>query len=71
MTTPPGRVTPEQLYGPMGTEDNLIWERFTVPFDFSGAPTLSLPCGQNDEVLRHHGLDSESLAQEIAKVLAC
>ncbi len=51
MTTPPGRVTPEQLYGPMGTEDNLIWGRFTVPFDFNGAPTLSLPCGQNDEGL--------------------
>ena len=49
--TPPGRVTPERLYGPMGTEDDLIWGCFTVPFKFNGAPTLSLPCGHNDEGL--------------------
>ncbi len=51
MTKPPGRVVPEQLSGPMGAEDNLIWGRFTVPFNFNGAPTLSLPCGQKDEGL--------------------
>jgi len=51
MTTPPGRVTPEELYGPMGAEDSLTWGRFTVPFDFSGSPTLSLPCGMNSDGL--------------------
>jgi amidase len=43
---PPGRVTPEQLRAPMGGEDDLKWGRFTVPFDFNGAPTISLPYGQ-------------------------
>ena len=50
MTTPPERVTPEALYGPMD-EDEWTWGRFTIPCDFSGAPTISLPCGLNSEGL--------------------
>ena len=26
-------------------------QRFTVPFDFNGAPTLTLPCGKSSEGL--------------------
>ena len=48
---PPGRVTPEQLRAPMGGDDDLKWGRFTVPFNFNGAPTISLPCGQNSDGL--------------------
>ena len=40
----PGPVTPEMLYGPRPTFDPTPL-RFTAPFDFNGAPTLSLPCG--------------------------
>ncbi len=50
MTTPPGRVTPEELYGPMG-DDEWTWGRFTIPYDFNGAPTISLPAGLNGEGL--------------------
>ena len=50
MTTPPERVTPEALYGPMD-EEEWTWGRFTVPYDFSGAPTISLPCGLSSEGL--------------------
>ncbi len=50
MMTPPGPVTPEELYGPMD-EDEWTWGRFTVPYDFSGAPTISLPAGLNSEGL--------------------
>jgi amidase len=50
MTTPPGKVTPEELYGPM-TEDEWTWGRFTIPYDFNGAPTISLPAGLNGEEL--------------------
>jgi len=46
MTTPASPVTPEELYGPMA-EDDWTWGRFTIPFDFNGAPTISLPCGQD------------------------
>ena len=50
MTTPPERVTPEALYGPMD-EEEWTWGRFTIPADFSGAPTISLPAGLNGEGL--------------------
>ena len=50
MTTPPGRVTPEELYGPMD-EDEWTWGRFTIPSDFNGAPTISLPAGLSSEGL--------------------
>ena len=50
MTTPPERVTHEALYGPMD-EEEWTWGRFTVPYDFSGAPTISLPSGLNSEGL--------------------
>ncbi len=50
MTTPPGRVTPAELYGPMG-DDEWTWGRFTIPYDFNGAPTISLPAGLNSEGL--------------------
>ena len=50
MTTPPERVTQEALYGPMD-EDEWTWGRFTIPYDFSGSPTISLPCGLNSEGL--------------------
>jgi len=48
MTTPAFPVTPEELYGPMD-EEEWTWGRFTIPFDFNGTPTISLPCGQNDQ----------------------
>ena len=50
MTTPPERVTQEALYGPMD-EDEWTWGRFTIPYDFSGSPTISLPAGLNSEGL--------------------
>ena len=50
MTTPPERITEEALYGPM-EEEEWTWGRFTIPYDFSGAPTISLPCGLNSEGL--------------------
>ena len=50
MTTPPERITQEALYGPMD-EEKWTWGRFTVPYDFSGTPTISLPCGLNSEGL--------------------
>jgi amidase len=50
MTPPPERITQEALYGPMD-EEEWTWGRFTVPYDFSGTPTISLPCGLNSEGL--------------------
>src|SRR4029453_14318713 len=46
MPTPPFPVTPEGLYGPLPDEGFTMERlRFTAPYNFNGAPTLSVPCG--------------------------
>jgi amidase len=44
-------VTPESMWGPVSSRDKSWHSRFTVPFDFNGYPTLSLPCGLSPENL--------------------
>ena len=44
MSAPPHPVTAETLYGPM-TDRPPKFQRFTVPFNYNGMPTLSVPCG--------------------------
>ena len=51
MADPPHPVTSESQYGPLGEERQPRFQRFTAPFDFSGTPTLSVPCGMNSEGL--------------------
>lgn len=36
-------------YGPMDNLRGTYFQRFTVPFDYNGYPTLSVPCGFNSE----------------------
>ncbi len=50
MSAPPHPVTPEMLYGPMEPRP-AKFQRFTVPFNYNGTPTLSVPCGMNSEGL--------------------
>jgi amidase len=50
MSFAPYEVTEEGLYGPSPTKSrDPVFQRFTAPFDYSGAPTISLPCGLNSE----------------------
>ncbi|MCZ6634567.1 MAG: amidase, partial [bacterium] len=51
MNGPPYPVTPEALYGPIDPDRSEVGGRFTQPFDYSGRPTLSVPCGRNEEGL--------------------
>ena len=44
-------VTPEELYGPPSPDRDPWTSRFTVPSDYAGLPTISLPCGLNGEGL--------------------
>ena len=49
----PSRSTPEGLRSspPVVDEGVFRLQRFTVPFDYNGAPTLPLPCGLSSEGL--------------------
>ena len=44
-------VTPEALYGEMDRRRGTSFQRYTVPYDFNGAPTLSVPCGLDSDGL--------------------
>ena len=67
MSAPPHIVTPEVLYGPK--EDRPPkFQRFTVPFDYNGAPTLSVPCGMNSEGLP---LSLQFVGKHLAEPLLC
>jgi amidase len=60
-------VTPDELYGPMG-EDDWTWGQFTIPFDFNGAPTISLPCGLDSQGLP---LSIQFVGKRLSEPLLC
>ena len=67
MSAPPHVVTPEMLYGAYGARD-LKFQRFTVPFDYNGAPTLSVPCGMNSKGLP---LSIQFVGKHLTEPLLC
>ena len=69
MSAPPHVVTPEVLYGPYDPRDREPkFQRFTVPFDYNGAPTLSVPCGMNSEGLP---LSIQFVGKHLTEPLLC
>ena len=44
-------VTPKSMWGPIPDDRDPWHSRFTVPFDYNGFPTLSMPCGTDAEGL--------------------
>ncbi len=67
MSAPPHRVSPKMLYGAYGARDPKF-QRFTVPFDYNGAPTLSVPCGMNSEGLP---LSIQFIGKHLTEPLLC
>jgi amidase len=69
MPTPPFAVTPQGLYGPMPREGfNMARLRFTAPYNFNGAPTLSVPCGLNRDGLP---LSLQFVGKPLGEALLC
>ncbi len=69
MSAPPHVVTPEILYGPYDPRDREPkFQRFTVPFDYNGAPTLSVPCGMNSDGLP---LSIQFVGKHLTEPLLC
>lgn len=67
MSAPPHIVTPELLYGPKETRP-APFQRFTAPFDYNGAPTLSVPCDMNSEGLP---LSIQFVGKHLTEPLLC
>ena len=67
MAAPPHRVSPQMLYGAYDARDPKF-QRFTVPFDYNGAPTLSVPCGLNSEGLP---LSIQFVGKHLTEPLLC
>jgi amidase len=65
---PPHPVTAETGYGPMDDRRGTAFQRYTVPFDFNGAPTLSVPCGFNGDGLP---LSLQFVGKHLAEPLLC
>lgn len=67
MSAPPHVVTPDVLYGPKETRA-ARFQRFTAPFDYNGAPTLSVPCGLNSDGLP---LSIQFVGQHLSEHVLC
>lgn len=67
MSAPPHKVTPELLYGAKETRA-ARFQRFTAPFDYNGVPTLSVPCGMNNEGLP---LSIQFVGKHLSEPLLC
>ena len=68
MTSPPFPITLEEMYGPTFLLDDPDWGRFTVPYDFSGSPSISVPCGKNSGGLP---LTIQFVGRHLSEALLC
>lgn len=69
MPAPPFPITPEGLYGPMPRDGfDMSRLRFTAPYNFNGAPTLSVPCGLNRDGLP---LSLQFVGKHLGEPLLC
>lgn len=61
-------VTVAMGYGPMDDRRGTAFQRYTAPYDFNGAPTISLPCGLNSEGLP---LSLQFIGKPLSEPLLC
>ena len=61
-------ITLEQMYGPMDPDRSPGLQRFTVPYDYNGAPTLSVPCGSNNDGMP---LSLQFVGHPLSEALLC
>ena len=68
MPTPPFPVASRGLSGPLDDGLDMSLLRFTAPFDFNGAPTISVPCGLSSEGLP---LSLQFIGKHLEEKLLC
>ena len=66
--TPPFPITHEDMYGSTFLMEGQDWGRFTMPYDFNGAPSISLPSGQNSDGLP---LNIQFVGKHLSEPLLC
>jgi amidase len=68
MIGPAHEITLEQMYGPLDPNRNFRSMRFTVPYDYNGFPTLSVPCGFSNVGLP---LSIQFVGRPLSEALLC
>ncbi len=61
-------ITLEQMYGPRAEDRGTAFQRFSVPYDYNGAPTLSVPCGLSSDGMP---LSLQFVGQPLSEALLC
>ena len=61
-------ITPEEMYGPLSGDRGTSFQRYTVPYDYNGAPTISLPCGLSSNGLP---LSLQFVGKALSEPLLC
>ena len=68
LIAPPHTVTSEMLYGPSKLVHNKNFQKFTVPYDFNGTPTLCTPSGFTEDGLP---LSVQFVGKHLSEPLLC
>ena len=61
-------ITREEMYGPLSGDRGTSFQRYTVPYDYNGAPTISLPCGLSSNNLP---LSLQFVGKALSEPLLC
>jgi amidase len=61
-------ITMEQMYGPIDKNRDPSSQRFTVPYDYNGYPTLSVPCGLSSDGMP---LSLQFVGHPLSETLLC
>ena len=67
-TGPAHPITLEGMYGPLDPAPNPAFQRFTAPYNYNGAPTLSVPCGLNNDGMP---LSIQFVGHPLSEALLC
>jgi len=68
LIAPPHTITPEMLYGPSKLIHNKNFQKFTIPYDFNGTPTLCTPSGFTEDGLP---LSIQFVGKHLSEPLLC